>query len=467
MQSPWFGVPEPAGKLLECLTKNPLSKTLKIPKEGLHRTLFPGEPQTDFTSLNKAMNSLLSAVKKFLVQREMEQDEPLIQRLLMRAGKRHHSHWLFEESAASLLDSLEQAPPGILGLHENELLEFQALSDIYFHPSTEKFKKDVEALQKTIAAFERYSIAGKLFFTCEVYNRRQFIADRNLLADIEDVIQSAWLNHASQNVTIHLYLKVLDLLRHGRNDHQFQTTCLLFFKHAGQIGPIERRALLVFLVNHANHVYKSGVDFYMSDILSLYQFGLKQDMLTSDGEMPPGTFINIANAAALCKRFRIAKSFIQEYTGSLHPDEREGAISIASAFLCFQQGKFSDASSLANNADLSSLRYALIAKPLMLKSAYEELAISKTSGNTTHLSSQIDAFRQYLKRDKNIHADRKESYKKFINLTRQTTSALVKGYINSTVKMRLLKAVHSENPPFAQDWLEAKILAIPVKAGKR
>jgi hypothetical protein len=220
-------------------------------------------------------------------------------------------------------------------------------------------------------------------------------------------------------------------------------------------------------VNHANYAFRTGAQGYLKNVLRLYIAGLRHNLLWENGEMSPATFENVANTAVICKRFAFAKGFIQRYQTLLPAAERKATVDISLAFLNFHQGNFKDAYLQAYRAGQRSPRHALIAKPLMLRSNYEEIAKSKSPQDVPVLLDNLEAFNRYLSRNRTLNSLVRQSYKHFVSVLHGITLAIANGYITTKSKKRLLKILQQKKPPFSKGWLEKKLQELPEKPAER
>lgn len=457
LRSPWFGTGEPVVRLYEKLVADPNYPNLVQPKAVLQRQL-----QLDTKALNKQMNALLVAVEKFLVHQALEQDERLAQKLLMRAAKSHQAHDLFNKQVGVLLHPTTPQPIGMSNdLHEQFLVEFEVNSSLYLHPNTDKFKPKVEALHQAICSLDRYYVSCKLFFACEVYNRRLVVGEEMEVAGLESLIELARQPLFNDVPIFQLYLAVLDRLRFGRDDVQFEAALKLLGKSMKLVGKTELQALMVFLINHANSIYKSGVKAYLTNILRLYVLAIRYRLVDTDGQLSPGTYVNISNTAVLCQKFNFAETFIVKAQEFLPKAEKKPTVHIAIAFLNFHKGDFREAYNHAYRSDLSSTRYALIAKPLILRSNFEELLGTGRPRILTILQANIEAFKKYISREGDLSPKARETYLQFARILQSMARAVSVGSISAKKRERLLKLLLYENPPFSRTWLQAKILDLP------
>lgn len=456
LRSPWIGVGEPTVRLYEKI-KAGFAQSSSISKHTLQKQLRL-EPK----ALNKQMNALLVAVEKFLVHQALDQDEGLSKKLLMRAAKSHSAQDLFQQQVKALLCPTPLQRTGQAnGLHEPFLLEFEVLSALYIHPNTEKFKPKVETLYDAMRSLDRYYAACKLFFACEVYNRRLIVGESMEMTGLDALIGLVEQSNFVELPIFQLYLAVLDRLRFGRDDARFEATIKLLEKTIEVQGKTELQALLIFLINHANHVYKTGIKAYLRNIFRLYLLGIRHGLIDTDGQLSPSTFVNVANSAVLCQKFSFAWSFIERAQDFLPNAEKKPAVHLAMAFLHFHQGAFSDAFQHAYQSDISSARYALMAKPLLLRSSFEELVSTSPPRNVLHLQVNIESFKRYIKREENLNKQTKAAYQRFASILQSMTMAVSAGRISEKRRERLLGLLSQEKPPFSKNWLEAKILGLP------
>ena len=125
-------------------------------------------------------------------------------------------------------------------------------------------------------------------------------------------------------------------------------------------------------------------------------------------------FTNIVKLSLRLKRYEWVEPFIREYAPQLPVAFRENALHYNLAELFYYTHRNDDAQQHLIKVAYSDLNYYLGARVMLAKIYYE-------SGHTEPLLSLIAAFMIFLKRNKQISADLKQTYLNFCDILFQLT----------------------------------------------
>jgi len=186
-------------------------------------------------------------------------------------------------------------------------------------------------------------------------------------------------------------------------------------------------------------------------MLSLYKFGLDQNLILQNEQIGETTFLNIATTAISEGDFEWAESFINEYTKTLPQQVKQDAINLSFGLLYFRKEQFTEATSLLTNDTFTKPLYTLSSKTILLRSHFEQFL----SDNSYYdlLISQSIAFEKFIRRNDLISIKKKEYSLNFILFTRKITNAI----FQNTLSQGLYTQVKNAESVVHKDWLMEKI----------
>ncbi len=475
LYSPFFEVSEDVIQLFGAIELAHPAFSKKMPRdEFLFKAAYPGEPFSQ-QKLNKLFHKLYRHTRYFLAHQALKEDAFITHLSALKKVRSLKDDSHFETLTTELLDALDHLKAhnkgkGYIGelvrslkgnlAHEVAYYEYFLLAEQYLHISTPKFRSDLELLPRAIEALDRHFIYNRLFLACEAENRRQFI-NQSFDLMFEDVVESyARKRFADKDFVIEFYLNLLRLFRNRHDDGLFKNMMGSFIDRLPNIDRKLARALLVFLVNYANQVFKNGESGYIKHIHQLYQAAHREGLLFEDNQITELKFTNVVIASALTGNFEAGYQFINDADTKLPRSSRQRTISICKAFLLFHQKEFLQAQDLLIVLPVGPLYQELISRPLMLRCFYE-LWEPTPKESHEHILSGIAAFRRYLERSQDLSESHRQLYYKFIFLLRKMIKYLARGQSKPSAKQRLLEQLQTAPHPIAKDWLLQKLLALP------
>lgn len=167
--------------------------------------------------------------------------------------------------------------------------------------------------------------------------------------------------------------------------------------------------VLLFAINYCARKIRQGKDQYISEALQLYLAGIESEALLENGHLSPWTFTNVVKLLLRLEQFDRIEPFIRQYAPMLPAEFRENALHYNLAELYYYTQQFEKAQTELVQVAYSDLNYYLGARVLLAKIYYEQ-------GEEEALLSLIASFTIFLKRNKDISANIKQTYLNFCNL---------------------------------------------------
>lgn len=201
------------------------------------------------------------------------------------------------------------------------------------------------------------------------------------------------------------YNALLTLLDHN-NEGAYRQLKNLLRQNGGQVpvGDLQTLHILVrrFCIRHIN----MGNTVYEQELFDLYVSEVESGMILVNGVFPRNGFGNVVSVALRLQKFDWIEIFLKQYAPLLDVQFRANTILYNLARLRFGQQRFSEVIDLLHQLEYNELFLTLNARALLIKTYYE-------LGETLLLESQLNSFKEYLRRHEEIGYQRK-MYQNFV-----------------------------------------------------
>lgn len=294
-------------------------------------------------------------------------------------------------------------------------------------------------IEAAAQALDRFYFFQQLSYACGMMERQNILQGAYELPFTEH-----WLLHLEEKAffrdpQISLYYAILQMQRHEDNPH-FELLLSKIAAHANQISTPALRAAYLAAINFCARHIRRGEASFVSPALALYTQGLKNEVLLEDGQLSPWTFNNIIKLALRLQRYEWIPVFMSTYERYLPPAFRENAVHYNRAELCYYTHRLEEAQAALLQVSYSDLNYYLGARVLLAKIYCEKDDIEP-------LLSLLAAFTIFLKRNKEISANLRQTYLNFCTLLFQIT----KGQANKADSIR--QRIAEAQPLTDREWL--------------
>ncbi|MCB0557649.1 MAG: hypothetical protein H6573_18345 [Lewinellaceae bacterium] len=437
--SPFFNKEETLTRLYHYLKKLAPQKfpQEKINRQEVYRELFPGEPY-DERRLNHISSGLFQLAEQYIGLKEYAKQGILAETHILEAHLERRQEKAYQHRFRKAQSRLEKAPLRDAQYHLQKS-HLARLSDQYF--SIQKLHRPDPSLQEMADQFDVYCLSKKLSLLCEMQQRQQFLPVKYQLKLADETLSALERQEAlSENPCIAVYHTLFKALSGHTGRQDFQRFRQLLTQHHSRFSEPEARKLYFSAINYCIHAIRIGKKEYTSQLMDLYIEGIKHGILLENGHISPWTYKNIVKLGLGLKRFDWVESFVREYSQYLSKEEREDAYHFNLADLFFHRQEYDKALGHLNQVEFSDIHYAVDAKATLLKIYYE------TRATEAYLSLH-SAFKIFLKRNKNLSRNVRESYMNFIALLYQVFKQ------GGKRQAQLEQKIQSTNPLNGRAWL--------------
>lgn len=426
----------------------------------VYKKIFP-DKEFNSNRLSVLQSGLLTLSKEYLALMEYKNEKTLQEKMLIQALGKLNNYDEFKKQANKSINVLEIEEVKD-SISYRYLFEFY--NAYYNHPENLRIDTKNQSDKLAIKNLDLNYIITRIRYVCGQYYNK----DKGISFDEEKalvIIQLAKLLQ-KENIAIEIYLDLITLCRNDYKQKLYFKTREKLFNHYKKLETIDRRTILTSLVNQLNRVmYKKAkgnqsIQFFTYKF-ELYKFGLEKKILIINNQMTSITFKNIAVIGSYCKAFVWVEKFIEEYQKYLPEKERKSIVGLSLAMLYFHSQKYDKAYDILLEVDSWNEKYYLAGRSLNLRCHYEKFCLEKLEAD--FVMYKVNAFQLFLKRNKNLASDNKNSYlgfcKKLLKLIR-LKEKINKEYgfkLDKKERDKIYHEVSEENPLILKKWLLEKI----------
>lgn len=318
-------------------------------------------------------------------------------------------------------------------------------------------KYDNSFLAARQVVFDAAFISEKLHDACELLQRSKLIAapppDDPLLTKLIEFLQENSRRY-DKYPAVGIYLKVFKLLKSGEAS-EYDDALAVVQEKQNKLAFSDQQIVYNYLQNFCIEQINRGNGDFLEELFRLYMVQLEKRLFFEGNYLPQWHYKNIVTTGLRLGQTAWVRNFIEEYKTLLNPEVADNAYRYNLATWYYHQGQPQEVMGLLFQVEYTDLRYNLDAKALLLRTYYdleEEEA----------LWSLTDAFRQYLKRNRNLSDFQKKGYYNLLKFTRRAFRLKVNQGLTRQDRWnrsyeKLNKELTSADTVFNRSWLEGKL----------
>lgn len=434
----------------------------RLKKEYVFKKIFP-KKKFDNGLLNRTASALLQLLHQFLIQeRQQEEDKQLEQQLI-----------LLEELRKLKAD--KDYKSSLQKYHRIQQKTVEGTSKSFFHRY--KLHKELdrlfidkggrqfdENLQLKNNYFDAYFVVEKLRIACDMINRNNIIRSDYQYTMIEELLDYAKKEELSTIPAIQIYKSILQMLRAediATAEKEYLELKKLLAEHyqegneGNSFTDKEIMAVYDYILNFCAKKINQGASDYYQEMLDAYRFLIDAQMIFIDGYLAAWDYKNTVTVALRVEDFEWAINFIEDKKQYLPPITRENVYRYNLSAYQYAIKDYGAALQTLHNVEFTDASYYIGAKTIQLKSFYE-------LNEDEALSSLIEAFSTYLRRNKKISDYWKSSNLNFLKLANRIRKLkLQKDYLRQATYQKQWDKINGlikDTSPLAnKDWLTQSI----------
>ena len=337
---------------------------------------------------------------------------------------------------------------------DGQLLEALKVMD---ETSLRLSKHGEDYLAKRQELFDVYYLKEKLKDGCELVQRsiiykKEFVPSL-LFVEALDLLEKNLAKYAAYP-PVQIFYHLFQLLEKG-NPSLYDILIDYFPNHEKFLPPDELQIVYNSLQNFCIRQINLGQTEFLRKLFEIFQSQLEKELLLVNNYLPEWHYKNIVTTALRLDEHEWVSQFIHKYQLKLRPEVRENAFSYNLASYYYYLGQYDDVLNLLLKVEYTDVRYGLDAKSLLLRTYYD----TDEEGAFFPLA---DAFRQFLKRNKDMTEFQKKGYYNLLKFAKKAFRLKMnKRFISSNKwaagKQKLANDFYASETVFNRGWLENKI----------
>lgn len=369
VDSPFFNKNKQLGRLCRLLWQSskkgfPSSQLLA---SKVWQKLYPG---TTFQSRELAylMSDLLKLGEQFLGQQQLQgsalhKDLHILRALASR--KLDKSYRLKRNQIQQQLNASARNDQD----HFQLKIELSAIENQHFNQQNQRvFNPHLKTQNEELDQY--YQISKRSLF-CDMLNQKRVLGSEYTLSWPASPFTKTSTD--SPNDVQRIYQSLFELLNNpNTDDAQFQQYNASLAALNQQVNPNELIRLYYFSINYCLYEINRGNRQYATALLDLYQQGLKNENLLTNGELSPWIFKNMVKLGLGLQQFPWVQNIIENYSNKLPANQQKDAFAFNMADLAYHQKDYDQALHLLNQVDFKDPFYKHGAKAMLLKIYYEK-----------------------------------------------------------------------------------------------
>lgn len=389
----------------------------RLTKVSLWQKAYPNKPFQEL-AFNNLLSNLLQKLYEFLAVQIVQSDKGLQSNLLLDHFRKRE----INDFIPFLIKRLEQQQHKLAQQNSDyfwQQIEINAHKD-YAEIIREKRSYNI-FLQKENDYLDLYYHLEKLRIAVDMLSRQTVINLDYKPTHLEIILShyEAQPELLTAYPAIHIYWQALQMLRHPNQADAYFKLKALLSEHFHLFPVAEARTLYNYLLNYCVRKINTGFGQFYEEILSLYQFLLKAQLLEQQGKLTQWTFINILTAGLRLQNYEWTEDFVHRYKDALDPSTRDNVYAYSLASIYFEKGDLGESLSLLQSVAFTDAFYQLAAKIIQLKIYY--LEESADAFFSLSLATQ-----RYLSRNRQLSTYQTKSNVHFLKLIKRLFQLKIK-----------------------------------------
>lgn len=429
----------------------------KLDSTKVYKKIFP-DKVNDSNRMAVLQSGLLALSKDYLAFKEYKRDKKLKEKMLIQALGKRNIYDAFEKQTKKSIKAL-------MGEKSKEASSYSNLFDLhntyYSHPETLRVNPNSESPIWAIKNLDLFYTLTRIRYTCGQYHKKRLKNKYEYNEDIEESVISLAKIYQTENITISIYLDIINLLKNGYEDSLYTRIKENFFTNYKDMEYIDQKSIHSYLINIKNNAVvtksKAGeVREKNIEMFKLYKFGIENEIVVYNKQITPMAFRNIASLSGSCGFLEWGKEFVETNKAFLPKKERDNIVGLSLAYIYFNNKEYDRAHELLIDVDKWMAKYIWSGRSLRLRCYYEKFNDGELDQG--FVKARIVAFKRFVQKDVELSNTKKDSYLNFSKILIKIVR--LKFNIKTTYglkvkdeKQKILIELEETNPLSLKAWL--------------
>ncbi len=318
-----------------------------------------------------------------------------------------------------------------------------------------KFKKSgysFNLIQNEFDSFLRYSIIGLLRHYSKMLTNKNHGNIQFNLEMFDDFWKYIKDKNFEDSPSCQIYKQIIAIELY-REEKDYKKLVKFKEKYSDKLSDEDIYYTLLVMNSFAAYRLKLGDESYYRDRFRVFKELTDRNLNMRDYILFVN-FISSYTSACMVGEYKWAEEFMDQYRDGISPpDEKENSINYCRAFLSYRLKEYDKALEFFSKTSFKLFIMKVMVKSYTLRIFYEKKMYEQ-------IFSAIDAFRHYLKSEKQIGEEQKDAHYEFLkHLTELTKLKLENIKDNNNTDLNFLRMQIKEmssNPLGAKNWLIEK-----------
>lgn len=459
VNTPYFNKQSDVSGLLNQLVVHaPDYPAENIQKEKVFATLFPDKAYHQ-QRMREVMAGLYRLLRNYLAQLNWEQTEYAQELAALDQYRKRGLDGVFQKELNAIRKKLATNQQ-LESAHYFTEFELARIANLHFGQQQRRVHDT--SLQEKADSLDTWFLYLQLMESCEMLNRKQVMGtayEPGILAHLDTYLAGdpAPMQHAPP---IRIYYQVQRLLLYQEIEDYHQLVDLLDQWHE-HLHPGEARNLYKHAQNYCIRKINAGEPSFSEELFNLYRRLLENQLILTSEQIIHTDYKNIVTVGIRLGETEWVKEFIENYHPLVAQPHRENVYHFSLANLYAETGQNRRAIRLLQSVTFTDTFYQVSARMLLLRVYYEteewDLAYY-----------QIESFKLFLKRNKDIAPDTRNNHLVFLRLYKRLIQLQERQFFlkKSDFLLRLEKIYSQFEMPIKvsnRQWLASKLSEIASK----
>lgn len=409
ISSPFFNKNEKVLQLFSILKKyHPEYEEEKVQMEKIFPKIFPKE-KLDEQKLRYVMTDLTKLAEDYLAYLEFDKNEVYKKHLLLSAYDNRNLEKYFSSTLDEVNNLQKKSPYRDVNFYFNQhLLE----DDSYLHSLAQAQRAINTSLQEAVDNLDLYYLSSRLRYNCAILSRQDLLQEKYNNLFLNEILTFLSKTNLENIPSVSIYHGITMLYIAFEDEEHYRKLKILLDAYGNQFPPDELKDMFTHALTYCSRKINAGKINFLDEMLELYKSMIEKEIIFENGYISPTNFKNIVTLALRSGQLAWTENFIPEYKNRITPEFRDSTYAYNLANLHYFKKEFSKALKLMQTVELNDIYFHLDAKVLLLKTYYE-------LDEAEPFYSLVDAFTNYLKRNKLISDVQRSVYLNFVRYAKK------------------------------------------------
>lgn len=449
--SPYFNSNANVPKLYASLRSfYPDFDDVKLTNEFIFKKCFPKE-KFDIAKLRRLMSEMTAVLEEYFVVLEVRQKDYDKKKYLSAAYGRRNLYDYFYKGMEELKRTLEAQAyrdgDFYLKMYHLKKTELD-------HPIKELYQTSQTDFSSLLVYLDEYFCYEKLVLSCELKSRENVLSEKYDIWLLEEIMDRADAIGGEQSSSP-IFSKNLKLIQKP-SEALYLDLKNIFKENFTKIREKEKKDLLKILINYTVQKINQGNNTFLSENFQLYKMGMEHQLFLEHNQLRHIVYTNIAYIAALAKEYDWCFNFLHTYNHFVDKQFQNDAKFHGLAYLYYKKQTYSKSLDILNQYNYINDFYQFRGRSLLLKILYENIFSDKHY--QTWLSSSLESFEKYVRRNETLSKNTKNAYLDFVLILQKLTKfKLSREVADKATKKQFIEMVEKSNRVVSKLWLLEQI----------